>query len=74
MIGILLIWQWRLLNLKVEKLDPLRNEIGSDSKVREMEVEIITGEEVRKEDQGNGDFMSMDDSLKESREGVIVYY
>lgn len=59
----------QLLNLELEKLEPLRKEIGSYNRVREIEVEIITSAEVQKEDQGNGDLMSMDDSLKGSREG-----
>lgn len=50
----------QLLNLELEKLEPLRKERGSDSRVREIEAEIITGNDVRKEDQGNRDLMSMD--------------
>lgn len=50
----------QLLNLGLEKLEPLRKEIGSDSRIREIEAEIITSNEVRKEDQGNRDLMSMD--------------
>lgn len=50
----------QLLNLELEKLEPLKKEIGSDTRVREIEAEIITGNEVRKEDQGNRELMSMD--------------
>lgn len=50
----------QLLNLELEKLEPLRKEIRSNSRVREIEAEIITGNEVWKEDQGNRDLMSMD--------------